>query len=102
MHPLFWLTPIGSVLCLFFAWYLSKTTKRFDEGTEIMREIAQAVRQGAKAYIKRQYSVVTIFFLIVFVILLVISLNKMLPIFVPFAFISGGFFSGFSGFIGMT
>ncbi len=102
MHALFWVTPVASVLCLLFAWYLSKTTKRFDEGTDIMREIAQAVRQGAKAYIKRQYSVVAIFFLISFIVLLVISLLKMLPIFVPFAFISGGFFSALSGFIGMT
>ncbi len=102
MHLLFWLTPIGAVLSLLFALYLSRTTKKFDEGTELMREIAQAVREGAKAYIKRQYSMVAIFFGIVFVLLLIISLNKMLPIFVPFAFISGGFFSGLSGFIGMT
>jgi K(+)-stimulated pyrophosphate-energized sodium pump len=102
MHPLFWLTPAGSILCLLFAWYLSHTVKRFDEGTSTMREIAQAVRQGSKAYIKRQYLVVTIFFLIVFVLLLVIALLGMLPIFVPFAFISGGFFSGLAGFIGMT
>lgn len=102
MHPLFWLTPIGSVLALAFAWYLSLSTKKFDEGTNRMREIAQAVRTGARAYIKRQYGVVTIFFAIVFVILLVIALNRMLPIYVPFAFITGGFFSGLSGFIGLT
>lgn len=102
MHPLFWLTPLGSILCLLFAWYLSHTTKSFDEGTKVMQEIAQAVRQGAKAYIKRQYSVVAIFFLVVFILLLIIALLRMLPIFVPFAFISGGFFSGLAGFIGMT
>ncbi|MGQ9465586.1 MAG: sodium-translocating pyrophosphatase [bacterium] len=102
MHPLFWLTPVGSILALLFAWYLSLSTKKFDEGTERMREIAQAVREGARAYIKRQYGVVTIFFAVVFVILLIIALNKMLPIYVPFAFITGGFFSGLSGFIGLN
>lgn len=102
MHPLFWLTPVGSILALVFAWYLSLSTKKFDEGTDKMREIAQAVREGARAYIKRQYGVVTIFFAVVFVILLIIALNKMLPIYVPFAFITGGFFSGLSGFLGLT
>lgn len=102
MHPLFWLTPVGSMLALAFAWYLSLSTKKFDEGTDKMREIARAVREGARAYIKRQYGVVTIFFAVVFVILLIIALNRMLPIYVPFAFITGGFFSGLSGFIGLT
>ncbi|MEO0129775.1 MAG: sodium/proton-translocating pyrophosphatase, partial [candidate division WOR-3 bacterium] len=102
MHPLFWLTPVGSVLALLFAWYLSLSVRKFDEGTELMREIARAVREGARAYIKRQYGVVTIFFAVVFVILLIIALNRMLPIYVPFAFITGGFFSGLSGFIGLT
>lgn len=102
MHPLFWLTPVASVIALIFAWYLSLTIRKFDEGKDVMREIAQAVRVGAKAYIKRQYGVVTIFFAVVFVILLIIALNRMLPIYVPFAFITGGFFSGLSGFIGLT
>ncbi len=102
MHPLFWLTPVGSLLALVFAWYLSLSTKKFDEGTDRMQEIAQAVRTGAKAYIKRQYGVVTIFFAVVFVVLLIIALNRMLPIYVPFAFITGGFFSGLSGFVGLT
>jgi len=102
MHLLYWATPIGSILALFFAWYLSRATKKFDEGTDLMKEIAHAVREGAKAYIKRQFSVVAIFFGCIFVILLIITLNGMLPIFVPFAFITGGFFSGLSGFIGLT
>ncbi|MGB9721482.1 MAG: sodium-translocating pyrophosphatase [bacterium] len=102
MHPLFWLTPVGSILALLFAWYLSLSVRKFDEGTDVMREIARAVREGARAYIKRQYGVVIIFFAIVFVILLIIALSGMLPIYVPFAFITGGFFSGLSGFIGLT
>jgi K(+)-stimulated pyrophosphate-energized sodium pump len=102
MHPLFWLTPIGSAMALVFAWYLTLTIKKHDEGTDVMKEIARAVREGARAYIKRQYGVVTIFFLIVFAVLLIISLSGMLPIYVPFAFITGGFFSGLSGFIGLT
>ncbi|OGC43243.1 sodium-translocating pyrophosphatase [candidate division WOR-3 bacterium RBG_13_43_14] len=102
MHPLFWLTPVGSVIALLFAWFLSRTIYKYDEGTDLMRTIAQAVRDGARAYIRRQYLVVGIFFGIVFLLLLVISLLKMLPIFVPFAFITGGFFSGLSGYIGMT
>ncbi len=102
MHTLFWIAPAGSILSLLFAFYLSRTTKRFDEGTDIMRQIAQAIREGARAYLRRQYRVVTIIFAAVFVILLVLALNNMLPIFVPFIFVSGGFFSALSGFIGMT
>ncbi len=102
MHPLFWLTPIASIIALLFAWFLSLSTKKYDEGTDAMREIARAVREGARAYIKRQYGVVTIFFAIVFVILLIIAVSGMLPIYVPFAFVTGGFFSGLSGFIGLS
>lgn len=102
MYPLFWIAPIGSLLSLIFAFYLSKTTKKFDEGTEVMQQIAQAIREGARAYLKRQYRVVVLIFALVFIILLILVLNKMLPIFVPFTFLTGGFFSALSGFIGMT
>ena len=67
-----------------------------------MKEIAQAVRIGARAYLKRQYLGVSIFFLVVFFILLFLAFKKYLVIFVPFAFLTGGFFSGLSGFIGMS
>jgi len=97
-----WLAPVGSIMALAFAWYLAITILRKDEGNEKMREIAQAVRVGAKAYLKRQYVGVSIFFLVVFCILLILALNKYLVIFVPFAFLTGGFFSGLSGFIGMN
>jgi K(+)-stimulated pyrophosphate-energized sodium pump len=102
MLPIFWIAPGGSLLALLFALYLSRTTKKIDEGTEIMHQIAQAIREGARAYLKRQYRVVALIFAIVFVILLMLALNKMLPIFVPFTFLTGGFFSALSGFIGMT
>lgn len=94
--------PGGSLLALLFAFYLSRTTKKFDEGTGLMRQIAQAIRKGARAYLKRQYRVVVLIFAIVFVILLVLAFNNMLPVFVPFTFLTGGFFSALSGFIGMT
>lgn len=99
---LFWFAPLGSILALLFAVYLSKSVYKEDEGLPVMREIANAVREGATAYLKRQYLVVTIFFVITFLILLVLALYDFQPIFVPFAFITGGFFSGLSGYIGMS
>ena len=97
-----WLAPLGSIMALSFVWYLAVSILKKDEGNEKMREIAEAVRMGARAYLKRQYLGVSLFFLVVFCILLILALNKYLVIFVPFAFLTGGFFSGLSGFIGMT
>jgi len=99
---LLWLAPVGSIMALSFAFYLAVSILKKDEGTDKMREIAQAVRVGARAYLKRQYLGVAIFFAVVFVILLVMAFNKYLVIFVPFAFLTGGLFSGLSGFIGMN
>lgn len=99
---LLWLAPVGSIMALSFAFYLAVMILRQPEGTERMIEIAQAVRIGAKAYLKRQYLGVSLFFVVVFVILLLLALNNYLVIFVPFAFLTGGFFSGLSGFIGMS
>ena len=96
------LAPVGSILELGFAFYLALSILRKDEGSEKMKEIAQAVRLGARAYLKRQYLGVAIFFIAVFFILLAMALKGYLVIFVPFAFLTGGFFSGLSGFIGMT
>jgi len=95
------LAPVGSILALGFAVYLVTFILGKDEGTDKMKEIAQAVRIGAMAYLKRQYAVVGIFFAVVFGILLLLAINKYLVIFVPFAFLTGGFFSGLSGLIGM-
>ena len=99
---LVWLALVGSLLALAFAGYFSFSIMKQSEGTERMRQIAQYVRDGAAAYIKRQYLVVAIFFAIMFVILLFLAFKGLLVIFVPFAFLSGGFFSALSGFIGMT
>jgi len=96
------LAPLGSIIALLFAAYLAYYVLKQPEGTEKMIEIAQAVRVGARAYLKRQYLGVSIFFVVVFCILLLLALNKYLVIFVPFAFLTGGLFSGLSGFIGMT
>ncbi len=98
---LVWLAPVGSVCALLFAWHLSRVVLRAPEGTDRMKEIARYVREGALAYLKRQYKVVGIFFLAVFLILSWMAWKKYLTPFVPFAFLTGGFFSGLSGFIGM-
>ena len=101
MSALFFLAPAGSILALLFSGFLALMIMRKDEGTEKMKEIAKAVREGAQAYMKRQYSVVGIFFIIVFFILLYLAYRGYLVMFVPFAFITGGFFSGLAGYIGM-
>lgn len=101
MFNLFFLAPISSILALVFSAFLGFGIMRKDEGTQKMKEIAQAVKEGTEAYIKRQYSVVGIFFVVVFFILLYLSYRGYLVLFVPFAFLTGGFFSGLSGYIGM-
>ncbi|MBC8569905.1 sodium-translocating pyrophosphatase [Zongyangia hominis] len=95
------LAPLGSVLALLFALYLARRVLKENEGTDQMKKIADAVRKGASAFLKRQYAGVGIFFAVMFVILLILALTGHLTIFVPFAFVTGGFFSGLSGFIGM-
>ncbi len=94
-------TGIGSVLALCFAFFNFYKTKKQPEGTEEMSKISLAVRKGANAYLKRQYTGVAVFFAVVFVILLVMAFCGLLTYFTPFAFLTGGFFSGLSGFIGM-
>ena len=96
-----WLAPVGSILALLFAGYLILYILKQDEGTEKMKQIALWVREGSVAYIKRQYRAVGIFFLVVFVLLFLLVRKGYLVIFVPFAFLSGGFFSALAGYIGM-
>ncbi len=96
------LAPIGAVLSLLFAGYLAYRIKSYSTGNELMTKISAAIKQGAKAYLKRQYTGVGIFFAVMFVVLLVLSFLGFVNPFVPFAFITGGFFSGMSGFIGMS
>ncbi len=96
------LAPVGSILALMFAAYLAFSILKKDEGNDKMKEIALAVRTGAKAYLKRQYLGVAMFFVVLFFILLALAFKNYLVIFVPFAFLTGGLFSGLSGFIGMS
>ncbi|MFA5144410.1 MAG: sodium-translocating pyrophosphatase [Candidatus Omnitrophota bacterium] len=96
------LAPAGSILALGFAFYLAMSIMKMDEGSDKMKEIAEAVRIGARAYLKRQYTGVALFFIVMFFILLVLAFKGYLVMFVPFAFLTGGFFSGLSGFIGMS
>lgn len=94
-------TFLGSAAALIFAVITAKRVLRFPEGTDTMKKISAWVKSGANAYLKRQYFVVAVFFAAMFVILLVMALCKLLTIYVPFAFVTGGFFSALSGFIGM-
>ncbi|HHU83285.1 MAG TPA: sodium-translocating pyrophosphatase [Firmicutes bacterium] len=101
----FVLVPVGAILAIVFAGYFYKKISCFSEGTEKMKEIAGAIRIGARAYLRRQYQGVAIFFAIMFVILLVLALaggGSLASLFVPLAFLTGGFCSGLAGFIGMT
>lgn len=90
-----------SILALLFAAFTAKKVLKEDEGNDTMKGIAQAIRTGANAYLKRQYKSVLIFFVVMFFVLLGLSYLGLLTVFVPFSFITGGFFSGLSGFIGM-
>ena len=96
------LAPIGSLVAILFSFFLIWKIMRYDEGTTEMKEIAMWVREGAYAYIKRQYAIVGLFFAVVFAVLFFLYLRGYLIIFVPFAFLTGGFFSGLCGFIGMS
>ncbi len=97
-----WIAPAGSLIALLFAFYFYKSMMKVSPGDKLMIEIAGAVREGAMAYLKRQYKVVAIFFAVTSMILAVMAFvfNLQSP-FVPFAFFTGGFFSGLSGFFGM-
>ena len=95
------LSIVGAALGLLFALLMARKVLSFSEGTDKMIKISASIRQGANAYLGRQYKVVGVFFAIMFVVLGVMALLKMLTPFVPFAFLSGGFFSGLSGFVGM-
>ena len=102
MNPLFYAVPCASVVALLFAFIFYSQMKRQDEGTPTMKQIAQYVREGAMAYLKQQYKVVVIVFLIMAVFFAVLAyVFHVQNHWVPFAFLTGGFFSGLAGFIGM-
>lgn len=102
MNPIFWLVPVSSALALFFAWFFFKQMMKESEGTDVMKQIARHVREGAMAYLKQQYKVVGMVFICL--TLLFAFMAYILEIqnpWVPFAFLTGGFFSGLAGFFGM-
>ena len=102
MPSIFWLVPISSLMALGFAWYFFRQMMSMDEGTDMMRKIAQHVRKGASAYLRQQYKVVIIVFLVITVIFSILAYGLGVQnTWVPFAFITGGFFSGLAGFFGM-
>ena len=98
----FWLIPIASIVALGMAWYFFRTMMKEDEGTERMKEIAAHVRKGAMAYLKQQYKVVTIVFIVLAIVFAFMAyVLKVQNPWVPFAFLTGGLFSGLAGFFGM-
>ncbi len=98
----FYFVPVAAIAALLFAWYFFREMMRESEGTDLMKEIALHVRKGAMAYLKQQYKVVFIVFVVlsIFFSVLAYGFGVQNP-WVPFAFLSGGFFSGLAGFIGM-
>ncbi len=98
---IWWLAPIGSIFALFWAFRLYKQVAAANEGDERMKEIAAHVSEGAMAYLKRQYSVVAVFFLVVCIILYIMGRIGVQHPLVFIAFLTGGFFSGLCGFLGM-
>ena len=98
---LFWIVPISALMALLFAWIFYKGMKVQEEGTDKMKEIAEYVREGAMAYLKSQYTVVGKIFIILVVLLSILAYMGVQNPFVPIAFLTGGFFSGLCGFLGM-
>ena len=102
MNTLFYLVPAASVLALAFAYIFFRQMMKEDEGTPTMKEIALYVRQGAMAYLKQQYKIVIIVFIVLAAVFAVLAYGFHIQNpWVPFAFLTGGFFSGLAGFVGM-
>ena len=102
MTNLFYLVPAAAVLALLFAWIFFRQMMKESEGTATMKDIAKFVREGAMAYLKQQYKVVTIVFVILAIFFAILAYGfGVQNSWVPFAFLTGGFFSGLAGFVGM-
>ena len=102
LENLFWIGLVGALIALIFALTQAKKVMKFSEGTELMQKLAASIRKGANAYLKRQYTTVAKIFIVVFVILLILRAIGMLDNwFIPFAFLTGGMWSGLAGFVGM-
>ena len=101
-NPIFWLVPSAAVVALLFAWYFFRSMMRADEGTPRMREIALYVRRGAMSYLRQQYKVVAVAFVVLAAFFSILAYGFHVQNgWVPFAFITGGFFSALAGYIGM-
>ena len=99
---LFWVVPTASVLALAFAWHFHRQMMKESEGTPQMIKIAAAVRKGAMSYLKQQYKIVGLVFLALVVLFSIMAYGfDVQNHWVPIAFLTGGFFSGLSGFLGM-
>jgi len=101
ISSLFWIAPVSAALALLFAWIFYHQMVKAPAGNERMQEIAGFVSEGAMAYLKRQYTVVTKIFLILVVLLTILAYMGVQNPFVPVAFLTGGFFSGLCGYLGM-
>jgi K(+)-stimulated pyrophosphate-energized sodium pump len=101
ISSIFWIVPISALIALLFAWIFYRGMKAQEEGTDRMKEIALYVREGAMAYLRRQYTVVTKVFVILMILLTILAYFGIQNPFVPIAFLTGGFFSGLCGFLGM-
>jgi len=102
MENLFWVGFVGALLALCFALMQSRRVLAFPEGNEKMKKIASAIRQGANAYLRNQYTTVAKVFAVVFVVLLILAWFQLLDNwFIPFAFLTGGIYSALAGFVGM-
>ncbi len=101
LPTLWWIAPVAAVIALLMASVFYRKMIAADEGTERMREIAGYVREGAMAYLRRQYRVVGFVFFVLFVLFAILAYCGVQNPFVPVAFLTGGFFSGLCGYIGM-
>ncbi|HLP73281.1 MAG TPA: sodium-translocating pyrophosphatase [Bacteroidales bacterium] len=101
ISSIFWIVPVSALCALLFAWIFYNSMKKQEEGTDRMKEIAGYVREGAMAYLKRQYTVVGKVFIILVILLSALAYFGIQNPFVPVAFLTGGFFSGLCGFLGM-
>ncbi len=100
-NNIFYLVPISSIIALGFAYYFFKQLMKESEGTATMKKITLHVRQGAMAYLRQQYKIVIIVFIVLALIFSVMAYFNLQNGWVPFAFLTGGFFSGLAGFFGM-
>ena len=100
--PIFWIVPIASMLALSLAFFFYKQMMKESEGTEMMAKIASHVREGAMSYLKQQYKVVASVFVVLVILFAIMAFGfGVQNEWVPVAFLTGGFFSGLAGFLGM-